>query len=75
MRRGEPGEHVEIVVGAQPVAQPLRLADPQLAQARPQRLDQLHLVTVLHHALAQLVQRVAVGVKDQSAGSARRARP
>src|SRR5262249_32437158 len=62
VRRRHVGEHREILVGAEPLAQPLRLGDPDLADLRPQRLDQLHLVAVLDHALAQLVQLLGRGL-------------
>jgi len=56
MRRGQSGEHDEVMVRAQTFAQPLRLRYPQLAQARPHRLDEFHLVAVRDDALAQLMQ-------------------
>ena len=49
---GEPRQHVQVLVGAEPVAQPLRLGDPDLDELRPRRLHQFHLVAVLDDALA-----------------------
>ncbi len=61
VRSGEALEHQQVLVLAEPVAQPLRLAGPHLDEARPQRLDDVHLVAMDHDALAQLVQLLAVG--------------
>ena len=63
MRRGEARQNRQILAGAELVAQALRLLHPQLGEARPQRLDQLHLVAVLDHAPAQVVQMVGVGLR------------
>ena len=62
VRHREALQHREILERAEPVAQPLRLRDPELSELRPQRLDQLHLVAVRHHDGAQLVQRVGLGL-------------
>ncbi len=48
---------------AEPIAQPLGLADPHLAEARPQRRDNLHLVAMGDDALAQLVQLRAIRIR------------
>ena len=61
MRAGERGEHRKIVMPAEPVAQALRLLDPDVAEPRPQRLHQLHLITVNDHPLAQPVQFLDLG--------------
>src|SRR5262249_36522930 len=50
MRGGEGRQYAQVVVRAQPVAQALRLLDPETAHARPQRLDQLELVAMLDDA-------------------------
>ena len=56
MRPGEPLEHFEILAVAEPVAQPLGFVGPHPAEARPQRLDQFHLIAQIDDALAQRVQ-------------------
>ena len=58
---------------AEPVAQPLRFAAPHLDEARPQRLDDVDLVAVDHHALAQLVQLLAVGAPANAPAAGARA--
>ena len=71
MRLGVARQHGEILIRAEPVAQLLRLPDPAPAEPWPQRLDDLHLIAMHHHALAQLVQVVGAGgppvVRDQVA--------
>ena len=54
-------EHQRVLVLAEPVAQPLRFAAPHLNETRPQRLDDVDLITVDHDALAQFVQFLRVG--------------
>ena len=61
MRLGVARQHREVLVLAEPVAKLLRLAHPASAKPRPQRLDQLHLVAVHHHALAEIVQVIDAG--------------
>ena len=56
MRPGEPLEHCEVLAFAEPVAQPLGFLGPHAAEARPQRLDQLHLVAMIDDAPAQRMQ-------------------
>ena len=56
MRLGVARQHREVLNLAEPVAQLLRLAHPASPEPRPQRLDDLHLIAMHHHALAQLVQ-------------------
>ena len=63
MRPGEPLEDLEILAAAEPVAQPFGLLGPHPAVARPQRFDQIHLVAVIDHALAQLVQILGAGLR------------
>ena len=53
VRPGEPRQHLQVLVGAEAVAQPLRFGDPDLDQLRPRRLHQFHLVAVFDDALAQ----------------------
>jgi hypothetical protein len=43
-------------VRAEPVAQALRFGDPDAAEFRPERLDQLHLIAMRDDAPAQIVQ-------------------
>ena len=61
MRLGIARQHREVLILAEPVAQLLRLAHPAPPEPRPQRLDDLHLIAVHHHALAQFVQVVRAG--------------
>ena len=56
VRLGQSHELQQVLVLAQPFAQPLRLADPHLAEAPPQRHHRLHLVAVGDDVLAQFVQ-------------------
>ena len=70
---GEAGQHREVVVVAEPVAQLLRLARPTPADPRPQRPDDLHLVAVHDHPLAEVVQLRRCALR-QSSGKACRAR-
>src|SRR5262249_30950740 len=63
MRPREAGEHEHVLMLAEPIAQPLRLAAPHLDEARPQRLDDVDLIAVDHDALTQLVQFLGVGVR------------
>ena len=63
MRCGEPLEHFEILAAAEPFAKPLRLLGPHPAEARPERLDQFHLVAVNDHETAQLVALLEVAVR------------
>ena len=60
MRRREAEQHRKILKRAEPVAQALRFRDPQLAELRPERLDQLHLIAMRDHAAAQVVQHLGV---------------
>ena len=46
-----------------PLAQPLRLRDPHLGEALPQRLHDLHLVTMNDDELAEFVQRIGAGMR------------
>ena len=62
MRHGKALQHRKILERAEPVAQPLRLRDPELSELRPQRLDQLHLIAVRDHDGAQFVQHVGLGL-------------
>src|SRR5215470_7139564 len=39
-------QHGEILIRAEPVAHALRFGDPELAEFRPERLDQLHLIAM-----------------------------
>ena len=68
MRRREAAQHREILERAEPVAQPLRLRDPQPAEFRPQRLDQFHLVAVRDHAAAQVVQHLRLDLRQSFRG-------
>ena len=61
MRPGQPLEHFEILALAKPPAQPLGFLGPHFAKARPQRLDQFHLVAQIDDALAQPMQVVGAG--------------
>src|SRR5262245_3695506 len=54
-------QHEQVLMLAQAIAQPLRLAAPHLDEARPQRLDDVDLVTVNDDPLAQLVQVFRLG--------------
>ena len=56
MRLREARQHGEVLARPEPFPQPLRFADPDFAEARPERLDQLHLIAVHDNALAQGVQ-------------------
>ena len=47
-------------MGAKPIAQSLRLRDPQTNEFGPRRLDELHLIAVLDHAPAQPVQGLRI---------------
>src|SRR5215475_10315541 len=58
-----PPEQREIPMRPEALAQALSLGHPQLAQPRPQRLGQLHLIAMLDYALAQLMQRVVLHVR------------
>src|SRR5262249_18006412 len=62
MRCRHLGKHRKVLTGPQPVAQALRLLGPYLSEAWPERLDQIHLVTMLDHAPAQVVQVFGVGI-------------
>ncbi len=73
MRFGEPHEHFEVLAAAEPVAQPFGFVGPHAAEARPQRLDQFHLVAQIDDALAQRVQIRRRSAADQSAGMRPRA--
>src|SRR5215471_19865608 len=46
MRPREAGEHEHVLMLAEPIAQPLRLAAPYFDEARPQRLDDVDLIAV-----------------------------
>ena len=61
VRAGKTRQHEHVLMLAEPIAQPLRFADPHLDEARPERLDDLELVAVDDHAFAQFVQLLAVG--------------
>ena len=74
MRLGQMHQHREILERAEPVAQALRLVDPDAPEPRPGRLDQFHLVAMLDHAAAQFVQIVGVRAAPIVSGSALRAR-
>ena len=63
MRGGEARKHRQILAGAQPVAQALGFLRPDLPEPRPQRLHQIHLMTMLDHAPAQIVQMLGVGLR------------
>ena len=62
MRCGQFGEHCEILAGAEPVAQALRFLRPYLSEPWPERLDQIHLVAMLDHTPAQIVQVLCLGI-------------
>ena len=61
MRLGVARQHREVLILAEPVAQLLRLPHPAPPEPRPQRLDELHLIAMHHHALAQLVEVMRAG--------------
>src|SRR6202030_4870679 len=69
-----PLQPCEVRAAAEPVAQPLGLLCPHATEAWPQRLDQFHLVAVLHHPLTQFVPfggaRLRPVGRDQAAGGA-----
>ena len=71
VRLGVARKHREVLNLAEAVAQLLRLAHPAPPEPRPQRLDDLHLIAMHHHALAQFVQLMGAGrppiVRDQVA--------
>src|SRR5690348_2177254 len=46
VRHRKAAQNREILEGSEPVAQPLRFGHPELAELRPERLDQLHLVAM-----------------------------
>ena len=56
-------QHLEILMLAEPLAQPLRLRDPHLGEPLPQRLHDLHLVAMDDDQLAQFVQGVGAGFR------------
>ena len=58
----------EVMMGAEPVAQALRLRNPKPDEPRPRRLDKLHLVAVLDNALAQPVQGLRGALSTSRAG-------
>ena len=63
MRLGEALQHFEVLALAEPAAQSLGFVGPHPAEARPQRLDQLHLIAHVDDALAQRVQFRGAGVR------------
>ena len=69
----EAGQHRQILAGAELVAQALGFLRPDLAEPRPQRFDQIHLVAMLDHAPAQIVQMLGIG-SGQFSGISCRAR-
>ena len=66
MRSGEPSQHFEILAAAEPFAQALGFLGPHPAEARPQWLDQFHLIAQLDDALAQRVQIDRIGPRPVS---------
>jgi hypothetical protein len=55
MGPGQSLQDDEVVVGAEAVAQALRLGNPQAHELRPQRVGKFHLVAMLDDALAESV--------------------
>ncbi len=66
VRLGIARQHREVLNLAESVAQLLRLAHPAPPEPRPQRLDNLHLIAVHHHALAQCVESCALAARQLS---------
>ena len=60
MRRGKVTQDRQVLAGAELIAQALRLLRPDASEPRPERLDQIHLVAVLDHPPAQIVQMLGV---------------
>ncbi len=73
MQAGEPPQHFDILALPEPAAQPFGFLGPHLAETRPQRLDQLHLVAQVDHALPQFVQLLGMSqrpfIRDALAGA------
>ena len=59
VRGGEAREYMQVLILSQPVAQPLAFGGPHPGKARPEGLDDVHLVAVNHDTLAQLMQILA----------------
>jgi hypothetical protein len=62
MRRRQFRENGEILARTELIAQALRFLRPHLPQARPERLYEIHLVTVLDNTAAQIVQMLCLGI-------------
>src|SRR5262252_2882419 len=61
MRRGKVLEHFKVLAAAEPLAQPFGFFSPHPPEARPERLDQFHLVAQFDDALAKPVQIDRIG--------------
>ena len=62
MRRRQFRENGEILARTELIAQALRFLRPHLPQARPERLYEIHLVTVLDNTAPQIVQMLCLGI-------------
>ena len=62
MGGGEIRKHREVLAGTELVAQALCLFGPHFTKARPKRFNQIHLVAMLDHAAAQVMQVFGLSV-------------
>src|SRR5690349_7046970 len=74
MRSCQAHQHCKILAGAEPVAQALRFFGPDFSKPWPKRLDQIHLMAMLDHTPAQVMQmlcfRIGPTVRSQLARAA-----